>query len=132
MAHTLIGRLPLLHLLLQHDFDNERSLQQFNQRLQAANTPTSLVIIHGRQDGIVPVRMGRKLAELARSAAVNTRTLHVQYHEVDSDHNDIMFRAEELLFRSMILVPSSADHGHSHAKHTSPSDQPSGPPSSSL
>jgi len=118
MAHTLLGPIPFLRLLLKHNFDNRRALAEFaakrNKHIEQLERPeiasaadqTSVLIFHGARDEIVPVIMGRQLAEQIRSLPSDKRKgLSVEYHEIpDTDHNFILDQARTSIFRAMALV----------------------------
>ena len=65
--------------LLQHRFENRGPLIQLLKR----DSPPSITIIHGTRDVVIPVEMGRQLADL------NPEQIH--YHElIHSYHNTIL------------------------------------------
>jgi uncharacterized protein len=80
---TEMGRLLLgwpLCLLNQHRFDNERTL-----RVMASRAGARAIIFHGSEDEVIPVAMGRSLAEVHPAV--------VSFHELPGvHHNDILMR----------------------------------------
>lgn len=92
---TEMGRLvlgwPLCHLNL-HRFNNRRTLQHVAQREGAR-----IVIFHGTEDEVIPVRMGRELAAAHPQA--------VTLHEVSgAHHNDILALAARQIGQAMAEV----------------------------
>jgi len=67
-------------LLLKENYDNELWLQDFKEKI---------MIIHGNKDGIIPMRLSKKLYE-------SISTIKKKYVEIDgAGHNDI-YRYEEV------------------------------------
>jgi pimeloyl-ACP methyl ester carboxylesterase len=78
MARKIIGW-PLCHLNC-HRFDNRATLKAVSAREGAL-----VIILHGTEDEVIPVAMGRELAEAHPSSA--------RFHELPGiHHNDILFR----------------------------------------
>ena len=78
MARKIIGW-PLCHLNC-HRFDNRATLKAV-----AAREGALVIILHGTEDEVIPVAMGRELAEAHPSV--------VRFHELPGiHHNDILFR----------------------------------------
>ena len=67
---------PPLGLLVRHRYDNLSALAQ------AKGSPASVLIFHGELDEVIPVAMGRRLAE---SQPATTRFIAVP----DATHNDV-------------------------------------------
>ncbi len=89
MARRVVGY-PL-SLLLRHRYDNEEALEVVTKR---ANPPT-IYIIHGSQDEIIPVEMGRALADRFRE--------YVQYIEIEGgEHNTLLDTAKKQIVGVMI------------------------------
>jgi uncharacterized protein len=72
-------RMGFLHVFLRHHFDNRDSIR----RLIAQSKPPQIHIFHGSIDGLIPVTMGRELANLAGKQA--------RFYLVrDAGHNDVL------------------------------------------
>jgi pimeloyl-ACP methyl ester carboxylesterase len=92
MARRVVGR-PL-NQILTHRFDNRARLGEV-----ALQTPQPLVvIIHGEQDEVIPVAMGRELA----TAHPNLVTW---IPVPGADHNGIISTHEDLIHHAMTDVP---------------------------
>lgn len=90
-ACTLVGERPIAGLILESAFTSARSFARrygapgflvrdpFDNvaRLQSYKGP--LLIVHGEQDRVIPIRHGRTLAATAP---------HAEYHELPCGHND--------------------------------------------
>ena len=87
MASRIVG--PFLTWALLHDYDNRSELKKILSRQQV---PT-ITIIHGDQDQVVPVEMGRELGALSK---------RITYLEMaGADHNYILVTAREEIVRAM-------------------------------
>lgn len=89
---TEMGRIvlgwPLCYLNL-HRFDNRRTLRRV-----ASRSGARFVILHGQDDEVIPVHMGRELA------ALNTQS--IIFDEVaDAHHNDILRLAQSRISQAM-------------------------------
>jgi uncharacterized protein len=96
---TEMGRIvlgwPLCHLNL-HRFDNRRTLSHVVSRAGAR-----MVIFHGAEDEVIPVRMGRELA------AAHPQT--VTFHEVrGGQHNDLLDLVSPQVGQAMAEVTAGA------------------------
>jgi pimeloyl-ACP methyl ester carboxylesterase len=109
MARSLLGRIPMLNYLLNHNFDNRFHLTHLLRNLQANNNPNNkskenklqLLIAHGSVDRIVPVEMGRELGILASNPEYSA-VVDCNYQELQNiDHNDIFGPIENSLFQMM-------------------------------
>lgn len=90
MGRIVLGW-PLCHLNL-HRFDNRRTLKQV-----AGKKGARVVIFHGEEDEVIPVRMGRELAAAHPQA--------VTFHAVpEAHHNDILYPAGAEIGRAMVEV----------------------------
>jgi len=88
MAEIVVGR--LLAKTLLDNFDNRARLAE----LAAWPTPPAVHLFHGNRDDVVPVRMGRELAELYPHL--------IAYHEIDGgDHNRILTTADQEIYQAM-------------------------------
>lgn len=88
MAVLVVGR--FFSAMLLHDFDNRARLRELAER----STPPAITIVHGAQDEIIPVSMGRELARLHPNL--------ITYHEIDkADHNYIFSIAEGQIYKAM-------------------------------
>jgi pimeloyl-ACP methyl ester carboxylesterase len=77
MGKRMLGFAP--RLLIRHNFDNLARLDDLARR----NPPPLVVIFHGADDEVIPVRMGRMLAE--------RHPLMTRFHELPGvRHNDIL------------------------------------------
>jgi uncharacterized protein len=76
---------------LWHRFDNQKSLEA----LATRSPPPSVIIIHGTNDEVIPVAMGRKLSE------EHTRFVHF-YEVPKGNHNGI---SREIIIDRMVDVP---------------------------
>lgn len=82
MARRTAG--PVHCHVLRHRWDNEANLKE----LQKLSPPPAVSIIHGNADRVIPVSMGRSLAEQFRA--------FVDFTELDGlGHNDITYGASE-------------------------------------
>lgn len=92
---TDMGRVVLgwpLCLLNRHPFDNRATLDQV-----ASRAGTRFVIFHGTEDEVIPVRMGRELAQAHADV--------VTFHELPEEHhNDILLDAAGSIGRAMLEV----------------------------
>lgn len=87
MGRIVLGW-PLCHLNM-HPFDNRRTLKKATREPGAR-----FVIFHGTDDEVIPVRMGRELAEAHPQA--------VTFHAVkEAHHNDILSLAGDEIGRAM-------------------------------
>lgn len=92
---TEMGRIvlgwPLCHLN-RHLFDNRKTLKKATQEADAR-----FVIFHGSEDEVIPVRMGRELAEAHPQV--------VTFHPVEeAHHNDILSLAGDKIGKAMAEV----------------------------
>jgi pimeloyl-ACP methyl ester carboxylesterase len=88
MGRRVVGW-PLCYLVL-HNLDNEARLAE----LVARTPPPPIAIVHGDQDEVIPVTMGRALAKKFAGSVV--------YHEMPGDdHNGIIDVEKPLLHRVM-------------------------------
>lgn len=84
MARKVVGW-PLNQLVLDR-YNNRARLEELGQR----EVPPEVVIVHGSSDNIIPVEMGRELAESFPEL--------VEYHEVKGgDHNYLIDSARPLI-----------------------------------
>lgn len=91
MACRVVG-IPLCYLLLHH-YDNRARLSE----LAARETPPAVTIIHGDNDSVVPVAMGRALSRMFPHM--------VTYLEIQNgDHNSVLSVAEPQIFAAMGIV----------------------------
>ncbi|MBU0483563.1 MAG: alpha/beta hydrolase [Proteobacteria bacterium] len=91
MAIRVVGW-PLNYLML-HNFDNRARLME----LLALDLPPRIFILHGEQDEIIPVAMGRELAEISSV---------ITYREIKGgDHNGILLTAEAEIYQAMLEKP---------------------------
>lgn len=92
---TDMGRIVLgwpLCYLNMHPFDNRKTLKEATREPGAR-----FVIFHGTEDEVIPVRMGRELAEAHPEA--------VTFHAVEgAHHNDILSLAGDKIGRAMAEV----------------------------
>ena len=88
MAKRSVG-VPLAYLL-RHDFDNEARLGE----ILRSPHPPDVAIVHGGNDEVIPVSMGRALA---RSHAGAVRYLEIQ----GGTHNSVIALQESLLYGEM-------------------------------
>lgn len=105
MAHLLIGsKVPGLSWLLQHNYDNMEAVETLcNKSTTHWNFLRSIVIFHGPHDRIIPVEMGRRLANMATSSSSCSHVL-VQIIEPEAGHNDIFVRARDQILSAMTPV----------------------------
>ncbi len=88
MARRMVGW-PLCHVLL-HRFDNEARLAE----LAATTKPPPIVIFHGDRDQVIPVEMGRALAQAHPG--------FVTCHEIaGADHDGILEVARTAIQRAL-------------------------------
>lgn len=88
MARRSVG-IPLCYLLV-HNFDNEARLEEI---LSRSPSP-SVAIFHGSRDDIIPVGMGRALAQQHPGL--------ISYHEIArGDHNGIIALSEQAICEEM-------------------------------
>jgi pimeloyl-ACP methyl ester carboxylesterase len=88
MATLVVGK-PL-NRTLRHNYDNRARLREIIIR----EPELPITIFHGNHDKIIPVRMGRELAELSPN---------IEYREVaNGDHNYILVTAREEIFATMV------------------------------
>lgn len=88
MARRTVGW-PLCWLLL-HDFDNRARLRE----LAARPRPPRVTILHGGDDLLVPISMGRQLAAMFPAM--------ITFQEIPgADHNTILFDARSQIFAAM-------------------------------
>ncbi len=88
MARRVVGW-PLCHVLL-HRFDNEARLME----LATTTKPPPIVIFHGDQDQVIPVAMGRSLAQAHPG--------FVTFHAVaGADHDGVIDLAKEAIQRAL-------------------------------
>jgi len=88
MAALIVGRL-LSHTLL-HDYDNRARLR----KVLAHEPAPPIAIIHGNHDKVVPVAMGRELANLDP---------RINYLEIDrGDHNSLLVTGADEIHRAML------------------------------
>lgn len=88
MAKRSVG-VPLAYLL-RHDFDNEARLRE----ILRSPHPPDVAIVHGSDDEVIPVSMGRALA---RSHPGAVRYLEIQ----GGTHNSVIALQESLLYSEM-------------------------------
>jgi pimeloyl-ACP methyl ester carboxylesterase len=85
---TVVGN-SLSHLLVEN-YDNRAALRELSQR----SPPPRVVIFHGTKDNVIPVRMGRELAEAFPA--------FVEFHGVvDADHVNVLSKAEQEILAAM-------------------------------
>lgn len=90
MAEKLIGFNP--GLLMLHRFDNVQALR----RILAGKPRPKVTIVHGRADTLVPISMGRALAQLDPR--------QIRFIEIPhADHNDVFSAAQALVFADMVV-----------------------------
>jgi uncharacterized protein len=88
MAKRSVG-IPLCYLL-KHRFDNKATLKKVLEK----NKTKSITIIHGTKDEVIPVSMGRRLA--------NEYMDSIKYIEIPSgDHNRLLSIAQNRIFKAM-------------------------------
>lgn len=88
MARRILGW-PLCWLL-RHNFDNRARLAE----LAARPAPPRVTIFHGEDDSLIPIQMGRSLAE--------TFPKMIAFHAVPGgDHNSVVFLAQDGIFSAM-------------------------------
>ncbi len=88
MAATVVGR-PLSRFL-RHQYDNRAPLERILAREEKGEGKLEVTIIHGEDDRIIPVTMGKTLAGMAPD--------RIQWHPVPgADHNDLLSHAFPLL-----------------------------------
>lgn len=88
MARRTVGW-PLCWLLL-HDFDNRARLRE----LAARPHPPRILILHGADDQLVPVSMGRQLASMFPAM--------ITFHDIPgADHNTILDDAHNQIYAAM-------------------------------
>ncbi len=88
MARRSVG-IPLCYLLV-HNFDNEARLEEI---LSRSPSP-SVAILHGSHDTIIPVEMGRALAQQHPGL--------ISYQEIArGDHNGIIALEEQAIYQEM-------------------------------
>jgi pimeloyl-ACP methyl ester carboxylesterase len=88
MAARFVG--PFLAGTILHDYDSRGSLM----RILNHRPIPPITIIHGGRDKVVPVEMGRELANLSA---------RIKYEEVaNGDHNYILYTAREQILRAML------------------------------
>lgn len=77
-------------MLLLDRFDNVGALS----RVCAQTPPPTVTIVHGEKDALIPVSMGRSLAESLSS--------RIEFHSVDgSSHNGVFWDARELIYAKL-------------------------------
>ena len=85
---TVVGS-SLSHLLVEN-YDNRAALRELLQR----SPPPHVIIFHGTEDNVIPVRMGRELAEMFSS--------FVTFHPIPSaDHVNVLNLAETEILGAM-------------------------------
>lgn len=90
MGRIVLGW-PLCYLNL-HRFDNRQSLRHI-----ASREGARIVIFHGAEDEVIPVRMGRELAA--------AQPQMVTFHEIpNAHHNDILSLVRDRIGRAMTEV----------------------------
>jgi pimeloyl-ACP methyl ester carboxylesterase len=90
MSRRVTG-LPL-GFLVTHRYDNEARLDDL-----LAHGPTKILILHGTDDEVIPVDMGRKLAQGRGNA--------VRLIEIDgARHNDIARTHPDELARTLVVI----------------------------
>jgi len=104
VGRHLVGFIPLINLLLRHNYDNERELRSFLSKRQQpddskrndAKPAPRIAILHGALDSIVPVHMGRQLYKQS------TPDLVIRYEEfARADHNNIIEVASDRILAAM-------------------------------
>ncbi|MGA8656085.1 MAG: alpha/beta hydrolase [Chthoniobacterales bacterium] len=89
MVKKFIGLNPGPFVL--HRFDNVQALR----RILAGKPRPKVTIVHGRADTLVPISMGRALAQLDPG--------QIRFVEIpDADHNAIFSAAQALVFADMV------------------------------
>jgi pimeloyl-ACP methyl ester carboxylesterase len=87
-AAMVVGRV-LSHLLVEN-YDNRACLRELSQR----QSPPRVAIFHGREDDVIPLRMGRELAESFPKL--------VSFHPVaDGDHVSVIEKAAPKILAAM-------------------------------
>jgi pimeloyl-ACP methyl ester carboxylesterase len=77
-------------MLLLDRFDNLEALS----RVRAQTPPPTVTIVHGERDALVPVSMGRSLAQ--------TPTDPIEFHSIPgASHNTVFFDARELIYAKL-------------------------------
>lgn len=82
MAKRKVG---VLYHLLKHQYDNREAVG----RLMKRENPAKITIFHGNRDSLIPISMGRELAELAGEANASFRMAE------GCGHNDILHSVQK-------------------------------------
>ena len=89
MARRKVG---FLSFLLKHPFDNKTSVTRLTQQ----ESPPKIHIFHGARDSLIPLSMGREIADLAGDRLAG-------FHSVKGrGHNDVISAIEDDLLKLMI------------------------------
>jgi pimeloyl-ACP methyl ester carboxylesterase len=94
MAYRRVGW-PL-YLLLQHNYDNDKRLAELYAR--PADQRPKVIIAHGDADHVVPISMGRKLAEMFPDM-VRFEDIH------DADHVSVLDGIERTMHEGYSYAP---------------------------
>ncbi len=94
VAEHLIGTIPFLSLLLNHNFDNVYHSSHY---LSRSSVKPKFFVAHGAQDRIVPIEMGERLSQLIRSLGAQCEFMPIE----DADHNDLFAFAQPQMFPFM-------------------------------
>lgn len=107
MAIRMVGPLPGLQWLLRHEYNNVVHLtaitnaarQRFS---EGPSWPLAITIVHGTQDEVVPVQMGRALADIGTHASqIEPTVVRCLYLEIKGDHNSILESAKNEIMTAM-------------------------------
>lgn len=103
MSAAIFGvNIPLLELLLKHEYNNRQRLQFVLDH--TTNNHTTISIYHGIHDEIVPIQHGRELSKLHSN--INNNQYTIQYTELPCYHNDIIDYISTQLCNKLIHINS--------------------------
>ena len=110
MTKVVIGPLPFVKYMLQHDWDNLRYVKQISEchncnekeRVRYNKNGVTINIFHGTKDEVVPFRMGQEVYEFVMEKLVNGKMMINSHGE-----NDV-----EMMFHTKFTSINGANHNN--------------------
>ena len=110
MTKVVIGPLPFVKYMLQHDWDNLRYVKQISEchncnekeRVRYNKNGVTINIFHGTKDEVVPFRMGQEVYEFVMEKLVNGKMMINSRGE-----NDV-----EMMFHTKFTSINGANHNN--------------------